>query len=327
MNNKLLSAVVFLIFPQALHAQGSQQWQPGLKGELSLLAGYTQSKSQFNSQYKQTESLGAATERKGKAMAMPFFSAQYTFDSLKDQVYIGTDRADIALGRFHTQIGYRHSLESNGVLSASFIPGILPNKTWEDPFLTGQERTETDTSVRALRFKYDNIFSSGFSLELATGQQKIDNEKSAQSILIAQEQKTLDRNGTIYFAEGSYRFPLSRQYFLRAALNHAQLNADGSAMSFSANAFEAGLFVRGQRSSAVINLNYQLHRFDENNPIFDKDRKDNSWGAFVAYSYEEPFGWQDWEFVSLSGYNSKNSSIDFYDENSLMISTGMTYNF
>lgn len=327
MNTRLFAVLATVLSPAVVIAAQPSQWQPGLSGELSLLTGYSQSKSQFSSEYEQTESLQQAARREGKALVMPLFSLQYTLGGADGQFYLGSDRADVALGRFHTEIGYRQSLQSNGVISVSIIPGVLPNKTWQDPYITGQKRKETDTSVQALRLQFNNIMNSGFSLEVAGGKQKIDKERSGQAGFDNTVQKQLNREGNVLFVEGAYRFPVSRTLFIRTGASHTRLDADGDAMSYNANALELGLFSKWQQSSMALNLSYQISRHDKNNPVFGKKQKDNQSGAFLAYSYQKPFGWQDWEMVSLAGYSNKNSNIDFYDEDSLMVSVGMTYNF
>ncbi|MET4692707.1 DUF2860 domain-containing protein [Endozoicomonas lisbonensis] len=327
MDTRLIAVLVSFLSPSILMASQTASWQPGFSGEASLLAGYSQSKSQFNAEYEQTDSLDKASKRKGKALIMPLVSLQYTLSDAQGQFYLGSDRADVALGRFHTEIGYRHSLQKNGVISASVIPGVFPNKTWQDPFATGQKRKETDISIQALRVQFNNIMSSGFSLEVAGGKQTLERERSGQATFDTETRKLLNREGTIFFAEGAYRFPVSRTLFLRTGLNHTRLDADGDAMSYHANAVELGLFTRWQQSSMAFNLSYQINRHDKSNPVFSKKQKDNQWGAFLAYSYDEPFGWTNWELASLSGYSKKDSNIDFYDEDSLMVSVGMTYNF
>ncbi|AMO55750.1 hypothetical protein GZ77_08505 [Endozoicomonas montiporae] len=327
MNTRLFVVLVSAFSSPALMAAQSGNWQPGFSGEVSLLTGYSQSKSQFNADYKQTDALDSASKRKSKALFMPLFSLQYTLNEGDSQFYVGSDRADVALGRFHTEIGYRQSLQENGVISASIIPGVIPNKTWQDPFVTGQKRKETDTYIQALRFQFTNIMNSGFSLEVAGGKQKLDKERSGQSDFDTSTQKQLNREGNVYLVEGAYRFPVSRTLFVRTGLNHTRLSADGDAMSYQANALELGLFTRWQQSSMAFNLSYQVSQHDKTSPVFAKKQKDHEWGAFLAYSYAEPFGWNNWELVSLSGYSRKNSNIDFYDEDSLMVSVGMTYKF
>ena len=77
----------------------------------------------------------------------------------------------------------------------------------------------------------------------------------------------------------------------------------------------------------ALNLSYQSVRYDETNPIFNERQEDNKWSAFLAYSYQKPFGWEDWELVSLAGYSNSDANIDFYDEKSLLVTAGFSYNF
>ena len=326
MNIRLYAGTLSLLLTSVAHGQ-PQQWQPGFSGELGVITGYTRSNSQFNVENDTTDSLVKPGSTKSKSLLAPLGSLQYTFANRESQVFFGTDRSDVALGRFHLELGYRHKLQGNSVISASFVPGIIPNKTWADPYLTGQDRKETDSKIRAFRLKYNNIADTDFSLELAGGKRKIDDEQSGQNGYGAATQQQLKRDGNIYFAEASHRFMLSRTMFLRSALNYTRVNADGDAMTNNIYSVEAGLISLFDRSSLALTVNYQNARFGKENPIYGQKQKDHRWGAFLAYAYKEPLGWQDWELVSLTGYNKRSSNIDFYDEKSMMISVGTNYRF
>lgn len=326
MKIRLYAGTLSLLIAPAAFAQ-PPQWEPGFSGELAVITGYTRSNSQFNVENDTTDSILKPGSTKSKFLIAPLGSLQYTFANRQSQVFLGTDRSDVALGRFHLELGYRHKLQGKSQVSASFVPGVIPNKTWADPYLENQDRKETDSRIRALRFKYDNIANSNFSLEVAGGKRKIDDEHSGQNGYNDATQKLLKRDGNIYFAEASYRYPFSRQLFLRSALNYTKVNADGDAMANDAYGIEASLVNLFDQSSLVLTLNYHNVRFNETNPIYSQKQQDNRWGVFVAYAYQEPFGWKNWEAVSLSGYNKSNSNIDFYDEKSLMVSAGIGYKF
>ncbi|MGF1759793.1 DUF2860 domain-containing protein [Photobacterium sagamiensis] len=308
-------------------AQPGQKWQPGFSGDISLLAGFTQTTSQFNTDNEITSSLSQSGEKKTEALISPLGSVQYTFNSADKQLFFGTSHSDVALGRFHVELGYRQSLQQNGIISFSYVPGLLSQNTWQDPYLENQPRKKTDSNIQGLRFQYDNILGSDFSVEVATGQQKIDNEKSGQGNFTPQEQALLEREGNILYLEGAYRYPISAKRFLRSALNYTRIDADGEAMASDVYGAEIGIIQLLPSSSLALTLSYDLAHFDGNNPVFDQRQQDDRWGAFLAYAYNKPFGWNNWGLVSLIGYNNSNSTISFYDEKSLVMTVGVNYTF
>ena len=168
---------------------------------------------------------------------------------------------------------------------------------------------------------------SDFSIELAAGKTKVDEEKSGQKNYTGTQQELLKREGSIFLAKGSHRYRLSRNLFLRSALIYIKDKADGAAMASSTYGIEGGLVRVQADSTLALNLSYKQARFDETNPVFNERQKDHRYSAFLAYSYDEPFNLKDWDFVSLTGYKYTDSNIDFYEEKSLLIMAGLSYKF
>ncbi len=195
--------------------------------------------------------------------------------------------------------------------------------------MTNQPRTETDSTIKGLRLQYDRILGSNFSVELSGGKQEIDTEKSGQQNLSPEDQALLVREGDIFFSQLSYLKPITRDQMLRSAVSYTRLAADGDAMAYDTYGAEIGIIQLLPSSSLALTLSYDLAEFDETNPIFGERQKDNRWGGvFLAYEYQEPFGWENWGgLVSLAGYNESNSNINFYDEDALLISAGINYKF
>ncbi|MCP4955295.1 MAG: DUF2860 domain-containing protein, partial [Photobacterium aquimaris] len=100
-------------------------WTPGIGGEISLMVGYNKSNSQFNSDNHTTENLNNNGNDQTKMFVAPIGSLNYTFSSGDKQLYFGTSRSDIALGRFHIEAGYRQKFADTSTLTLSYIPGLL----------------------------------------------------------------------------------------------------------------------------------------------------------------------------------------------------------
>ncbi|OZS43463.1 DUF2860 domain-containing protein [Photobacterium sanguinicancri] len=305
----------------------NMDWEPGFGGEISVITGYTRSTSQFNTDNKTLSSPNEKASTQDSFLIAPLGTLNYTFKSANQQVFFGTRRSDIALGRFHLELGFRQKFEDTGTFSFSFVPGLIKQATWADPFILNEEREETKVKTRALRLTADKIMGSNFSAELAVGKQSYDDEKSGFANFNTQDQALLDREANVAFAQGSYSKFVGRGMMLRGALNYTRIDSEGEAMAHTIYGGEASIIQLFRSSSFAFTVSYDHATFDKVNPVFDKEQKDNRWGAFLAYEYRQPFGWEDWSAVSLLGYNQSQSNITFYDEDSLLASVGLNYKF
>ncbi len=308
-------------------ASHNSEWQSGLSGEAGILFGYTKSDSQFNDKNKATSSLNQSGESKGRPLALPMGSLQYTFDDQKSQLFLGTSRADVTLGHINAELGYRRQMDNYGVMSASFLPTLIANTTWSNPYVTDKNRTETDSKVQALRFQYNNIFHSGFSLDMAFGKHSVDKEESGQGKYTAKQQTLLKRDSKVYYLKGDYQTALSRGLIVRSGLSFIKNKADGAAMTSNTYGLNAGIIRASRAYTTVLNLSYKNERFDEANPVFAKKQKDHHYGVNLSYVYHQPFGLKDWQAVTMAGYQVTQSNIDFYGEKSWRLMTGMSYQF
>lgn len=305
-------------------------WTPGFGGDVSLMVGFSKSDSQFNSDNHTTSNLNNNGDNQNKMFVAPIGSLSYTFKDSYNQLYFGTNRSDIALGRFHVEAGYRQKFTDNSMLTLSYIPGLLSQKTWQDPYLQDIKRAKTDTNINALNIKLDNIRGSRFSGQVAYGKFSIDHERSGSNpslSLTTNQQATLNRNANILYTEASYTQPFSRSLILRTAINFTNINADGHAMRNNMYGVAATIIQLLPQSSFAFTLNYKRALFDLANPVFNKKQQDNKFGAFLAYEYNQPFNWKNWGAVSLIGYNSTQSNINFYDSNDILVSAGLNYKF
>ncbi len=305
----------------------NQDWDPGFGGEISVVTGYTRSTSQFNTDNKTLSSPNQKATTQDSFLIAPIGTLDYTFQSADQQIFFGTRRSDIALGRFHLELGYRQKFEDTGIFSFSFVPGLLKQKTWADPFILNEEREETKVKTRALRLTAEKIMGSNFSGELAVGHQSYDDEKSGFANFTPQEQTLLNREANILFAQGSYSQFVGRGMMLRGALNYTRINSEGEAMAHTIYGGEASIIQLLRSSSFAFTVSYDHATFDTINPVFNQEQKDDRWGAFLAYEYRQPFGWQNWSAISLIGYNQSQSNITFYDEDSLLATVGLNYKF
>ncbi|MDP2569537.1 DUF2860 family protein [Photobacterium damselae subsp. piscicida] len=188
-----------LAFTTAVQAKGNS-WEPGFSGDISVVTAYTSTNSQFDKDNSVTHDLSSSGSHQNHVFIAPLGTVSYTFSQADKQIFFGTSRSDVALGRFHIEAGYKQRFANRTQLTLSYIPGILEQDTWSDPFVTGQDRNETNTNVKAFRIQLDNIMGSPFSIQTAYGKYSVDNEQSGWSqIQLTPSQRAALRRDSDFF--------------------------------------------------------------------------------------------------------------------------------
>ncbi|WP_086982495.1 surface lipoprotein assembly modifier [Vibrio aphrogenes] len=311
-----------------VYAQETGQWQEGVSGTAMFLVGVTQSNSQADSGSETITSLEDKGKRESKGFVFPVASSHlsYTFSGGDNQLFIGTSNSDIALGRPHIQIGYGQYIDQVGVVKLSYIPGIIGSKTWQDPFLVGAKRQETDQTIEGVRLQYSEIFDTGLGMEISAGKNKLDDELSA-SQYSSQIQSQLNREGDLYYGELYYLTPVTRSTLLRSSFSYLRNQANGEAVSSNAYTGQIALFQRYQQSTLTLSLKYQYAKFDEIHPLFNLTQEDDAIGVVATYTYNDIFDWKGVGVGLLAGYREQLSNIDFYEYESWILGAGLRYVF
>jgi hypothetical protein len=323
-----LGLLTSLVAIPAWAASPPKDWQPGFSGNVQLMVGYSQNTSQFNTERNYNWDRDNSGQKDGRFIFGPLGDISYTFPDAEQQISFGTKKSDVALGRFHAELSIAQRLPENSRLILSYIPGFLSTETWEDPYLLNDARTSTKTRVRAMRLQYKNILGSQFSFDSAVGRLFINLENNGNGTdLPSEDIQSLTREGNFAFSEGSYMHYLGRGLMLRTALNYTHMNAKGQAMTNNNYGGSVTVIQFLPSSSLAMTLSYNRVLFEDTNPVFDQTQKNNKWGAFLAYQYKQPFGWKNWGWVNLLGYSQTQSNIAFYDANSWLLSTGLSYKF
>ncbi len=293
----------------------------GLSGEISFNAGFVTSESNFNTDsHKTLDSLNHAGDSDNSVVAGPLGNITYTFGpQLKQQVYAGTSRSDVAVGTLALQLGYRYQMQSGTVLDVSYLPTLINGETWRNPYQVGTARSTTDESGNAYRFQLKGLIDRNFSLDIAYADKQIDDEEVTD--------RTLARDADIYYIKGDYRIPLDRTTMLQPAFTYINHDADGKAASFNSYGVDLSWFKFINRHRLALTAGYSYKDYQSQSLTFTKSRSDNAVDLFAAYEYQNVFGWQDWSFISFAGYSQTSSDITFYDEKQYLLTLGLNYRY
>ncbi len=293
----------------------------GFSGEVSLNTGFVSSQSQFNTDSdKSIDSLDKSADSDSSFVAAPLGNIAYTFgNKLNQQVYAGTTRSDIAIGTLAFQLGYQYQLSSGTVLDMSYLPTILKNETWQNPYQVGVVRRTTDEGGNAYRLQIKGLIDKNFNLDLAYADKEIDDEGVVD--------RTLARDADIYYIKGDYKISLNSSSMLQPAFTYINQDAIGKAESFDSYGFDLSWFQFINRHRLALTAGYTYKDYQSQSLTFSKTRSDDTVDLFAAYEYQNVFDWQDWSFISFAGYSQTNSNITFFDEKQYLVTVGLNYRF
>jgi len=293
----------------------------GISGEISLNAGFTSSTSNFNVDSDATiDSLENKAKSESQGLIAPLGKIAYTFgEELKNQIYFGTSREDIAVGTLALELGYKHKLSSGTVVDVSFLPTVISGESWQNPYQLNTKRRETDITGNAYRLKLESISGSSFSLDLAYAKTNVEDDLNAGT--------DLARDAESYYAKGGYRFILAPTSFLIPSVTYIQHNADGRANSFDSWGTDISWFNILGKHTLVLTAGYSRRNYDSASTLFNKARSDDELSLFAAYEYPNFMEWKNWSLISFAGYGDTQSNLTFYDESSYLLAVGLNYKF
>lgn len=302
--------------------------ESGFSGEVSFNTGYMSQSSNFNTDVKGPISdLNSKGESKGEMLVVPLGQFNYTFGQhLNKQVYIGTAREDIAVGDLAFEIGYKQELDSEMVIDVSFLPTVVSKETWSDPYAVNSKRQATDETGNAYRLKLESIAGSDFTLDMAYANIELKDDESGSQWNSTVQDK-LQRDGSVAFIKGEYKYMLNQTSGLIPSLSYKIRSADGDTMAYKAYGADITYFKVLDRHQFALTAGYETRSYDGENPIFNNTRSDNEMSLFAAYEYNRLMGWEDVSFISFAGYGKSSSNIDFYEETEYLLSAGINYKF
>ncbi|WP_020407500.1 DUF2860 family protein [Hahella ganghwensis] len=319
-------------------ASGEDDIKPGFQTSLSVILGASQSKPSHATTSDDNKSIDSlSSEHKEESSGIFGLGADvtYTFDNLQTQIFLTSPELPAMFGESMLELGVSHRLASDTKLSLSFIPFIsgAGSEVWEDPFLTGNDRKETDQETNAFRFAAENILQLPISFEYIVGEIEIENEASGTSLLdepggiTSNEMKLLKRAGDFYQVSLGGSVPLTDSLFLSSQISYTALDAEGEAQSFGG--YGAGVKLNYMFGKYVLTggLNYDSFEFDASHPVFDKVREDDRLSANVSFTIGEPLAFKNTHLTWFASYSEADSNIEFYDSEEAILGAIVGYSF
>lgn len=301
----------------------SSQAEDGWHGNVSLHLGANAEQSNMNTNASAWQSsLDQQGQRNTEFVAIPMWNIHYRHQ--QHEAYYKTDLIGMA-SEFYTQLGYRYWLSEESSLALGYVPGLLPKETWADPYALNTNRQKIDYSLTGWVLNYDGLLGSKFNLELAFGEQKIDDEQSGQQA--GATLTALSREGQLYYVQLGRQHGLSENADLTWQLHYLKADLDGDAMARQGYGIETELTLHRNRHITMLAINLTQRDFDKPHPLFANTRDEMRYGLAATYVYAGPFNWPNAAFVARAGWDQINSNVRFFDQQQTLLTLGLNYQF
>lgn len=243
-------------------------------------------------------------------------------------LYLGNRLEDYLRLDNSSELGARLDGGSAGILEAAAVFSPVAVEVWEDPFLTGADRTETDRSSAGARIGWAHILGSKLELRATFRSIEIDTERSGESLgLSADDQALLARDGDSADLELLYTWKLNERHAFIPALRFGTYDADGDAMTRDGVTLQLTHAFAYERYRLISNLGLRQTEYDEKNPVFDAKQDEDEFFASVTGFVNRFLGYDDWSLTAGLVYAERDSDITFYEAESFAASLGVMYFF
>ena len=254
---------------------------------------------------------------------------RYTWADSRTQLFLGNGLADWIRFDFTTALGVRQEVGDAGIAELSYLFSAMPTKVWKDPYVNGAKRDDTDRDSSGARLGWSKIMGSNAHLRYSYRDIDVDTELSGTFLgLPAAQAGLLERDGTEQQVEFLYIFQLAENQWLAPTLYYTYMDLDGEAMKNNRYGLQLTYtYAFSERFRLVTNLSYAMADFDERNPIYNKTRDDDRYGASIAGFYDRLFDVENLTGVLSAAYWREDSNIDFYDTDVIAVTASTMFRF
>jgi len=211
------------------------------------------------------------------------------------------------------------SLGDLGTLAFQFTRSR--NDVWEDPYLVGVDRKTTKATELTLGLSYEDLMGLPVSVGMEYTKVKVKNDVAGK------RDSDLARYGHVYGTTLTFPLYFGEVNSVMAGVGYTKGDFDGESNSY--DGYSVNLMHRFEmgRWSLSSMLMAGERRFGATHPAFGKTRDETDWFFSTEYTYNAPFGYDDF-FVQVQGsVGETDANIAFFESSTMMIGAGVGYNF
>jgi hypothetical protein len=310
--------------------------EKGWSGDITLGVGYTEVESNtvagndvIDGADDIIDSIDQKPDSSGSAHPVPAVEIKYTLAN-RNEIFLGASLEDRLTLDFANQLGWRKQTESAGTFQLGLLFSGVPVEVFEDPYLAGVKREETDRDSSGLRFEWGSVMGSSFDFLVQARDNDIDNELSGTDPSLGCNldcQQLLDRNGEQYVARLTYTFALPGGQLLRPQLRLRREDRDGDAIARDAWAAQLSYVIMRPGWTLVANALYGESEYDEPNPLYGIRQDADTVALDATLLYDLPVKNKRWQLVAGAFWGESDSKIRFHDNKLSQVFVGVMYNF
>ncbi|MBF0224417.1 MAG: DUF2860 family protein [Desulfobacterales bacterium] len=245
------------------------------------------------------------------------FDLRYTL-SFGTQLYLSTpfEDEDPVLA-----CGFVKNFSNGSNIDISAFFEIYRGKIWKDPYLTNENRSETNVDAYGTAIRYKNIMGTGFSANYKYQIINVDKD------IIGEKYFDLKRDGGIHYAGIEYKFSFEKNHQITPSIEISDGRIDGKSNSFKG--FDGKLTYSWNISSYILELSGSIggKEYQKISPIFNKKRHDKEYGTMGMVMWLNPLGFNKWIATIGIEYKVSDANINFYDSRTIAIFSTIGYQF
>ena len=236
------------------------------------------------------------------------------------KLYLSTTPPIDEVGGFVIDIGGSYRIPEAGILDGSFFVSPFA-KVYENPYIVGVDRVETDTTKFGAQIGLNRIMGSGLRVKFIYLNDDVDDD------IIGALDPTLARDGSVYVLNMNYSFYPNETLEIRPRVGVYFGDYDGEANSYTK--YKLGLEARYRLNKLMIvpRVFYSHSDYDEEHPIFNQTRENDGYGVSLMTTYMAPFNFKNWSTTALVSLSKGDSNIDFFDTEAVTIGGFINYRF
>ena len=257
------------------------------------------------------------------------FEVAYTFGD-QWQAFLGTSLEDQLTLDLAEQLGIRKQTPRAGIFQLGILSSGIPTDVWEDPYLAGVARSDTDRDSTGARFEWDKIFGTAFEFTLSVRDIDIDTERSGTDPALGlspAEQALLERDGDLLAVSLSYLFKPAERHLIRPLIRYRENDRDGDAVSNDGTGFQLTYSYLGDDYQVVTNAGFFSKDYDAANPIYGIKQDSDTVVVDASLFYNLPTRSGLWQAVGTITKGEEDSDIAFHDNEIFQITLGVLYRF
>jgi hypothetical protein len=247
----------------------------------------------------------------------------------RNQIFLGGSMEDRLTLDFATQLGWRKQTTRAGIFQAGVLFSAVPLEVWEDPYLAGVGRKETDRDSTGARFVWGRIMGSGFELTAQVRKIDLDEELSGTDPALDCDstcRSMLDRNGDQVQLRLSYTYNWRGHHGFRPQIRYRKEDLRGDATARDAYSLQLTYSYVGARWIVVANALYGESSFDKANPLYGIKQDAGNRALDIIVLYRLPTEHGRWQLAAGAFRAESDSDIDFHDNEISQLLFGVVYN-